>query len=73
MVHCQQPCLKVFPTAPDSATEVMRWGLQMPADHLEKGVILRRVLRGLFLPLNEDEALARKVYQHFSTVAPPLN
>jgi len=73
MVHCQQPWLRVFSAAPQSAPEIMRWGLQMPADHLEKGVILRRVLRGLFLPLEEDEVLARKAYQHFSTVAPPLN
>jgi hypothetical protein len=45
----------------------------MPDDHLEKGVILRRVLRGVFLPLEQDEVLAREVYQHFLTVSPPLN
>jgi len=73
MVHSQQPCLTVFPTTPHSAPKIIRWGMQMSADHLEKGVILRRVLRGLFLPLEKDEALARKAYQHFSTIAPPLN
>jgi hypothetical protein len=73
MVHCQTSWLQVFFPAPNSATEIVRWGLQMPDDHLEKGVILRRVLRGVFLPLEQDEVLAREVYQHFLTVSPPLN
>ena len=73
MVHCQASWLQVFLPAPNSATEIVRWGLQIPDDHLEKGVILRRVLRGVFLPLEQDEVLAREVYQHFLTVSPPLN
>ena len=73
MVHCQESWLKVFLPAANSATEIMRWGLQMSDDNLEKGVILRRVLRGVFLPLEQDEVLAREAYRHFLTVAPPLN
>jgi hypothetical protein len=73
MVHCQQTWLSVFSGTKDSDSETTAWGLQTPADQLEKGVILRRVLRGLFLPLDKDESLAREAYQQFATIAPPLN
>ena len=73
MVHCQQTWLSVFSGTNDSDSGTTAWGLRTPADQLEKGVILRRVLRGLFLPLDQDEALAREAYQQFATIAPPLN
>jgi hypothetical protein len=39
---------------------------------LEKGVILRSRLRGLFVPREQDAALARRCYASFAASEPPL-
>lgn len=39
---------------------------------LEKGVILRARVRGLFCPRDADEAIATEAYRSFAAAAPPL-
>jgi len=73
MVHGQQAWLSPVDETGDNLSRPMGWRLKTPAAQLEKGVILRKVLRGLFLPLEKDELLAREAYQQFACVAPPLN
>lgn len=41
-------------------------------EQLEKGVILRSRLRGLYVPRDRDEVLAARAYADFSAAAPPL-
>jgi hypothetical protein len=41
-------------------------------EHLEKGVIRRVRVRGLFLPQGQDEELARAIYQQWIDEEPPL-
>jgi hypothetical protein len=41
-------------------------------EHLEKGVIRRARLRGIFLPADNDQALALECYRELVTASPPL-
>ena len=57
------------------ATETTRtlWGSRTPDRPLEKGVILRQRVRGVFLPREKDTMLAEKAYAQFQALDPPLN
>lgn len=56
--------------------ETGHWSLYVShrlfAESLEKGVIRRARLRGLFFPRERDEVLALAAYQAFSSAEPPL-
>ena len=42
------------------------------AERLEKGVILRSRIRGLFVPRDHDTELAQSEYRRFAASEPPL-
>lgn len=42
------------------------------AEHLEKGVILRARVRGVFLPRDDDRQIAAQCYRAFAAAEPPL-
>ena len=73
MIHPQESSLTILPDQKNSPIGTARWGVRMPGDYLEKGVILRKRVRGIFLPLERDEILAWETYQQFLALAPPLN
>ena len=73
MVHPRDPALAILPSEESDNGESACWGMQMSGDYLEKGVILRRRVRGIFLPSERDEILAIEAYQQFLALAPPLN
>ena len=85
MILCRFPeqqlsYLEMTPAAESSlailpSTETTRtlWGSRTPDRPLEKGVILRRRVRGVFLPREKDTALAAKAYAQFQALDPPLN
>jgi hypothetical protein len=54
------------------ANEVGRISRELFAAFLEKGVILRARLRGVFLPRHGDAELAAEAYQQFLAAPPPL-
>ncbi|MDE0736836.1 MAG: hypothetical protein OSB47_13510 [Pirellulaceae bacterium] len=70
MTHPAEPSLAILPTTETTRT---LWGSRTPDRPLEKGVILRRRVRGVFLPLEKDTVLADKAYAQFRALAPPLN
>ncbi len=45
---------------------------QLRCEHLEKGVIRRARLRGIFVPSDNDQALALECYRELVTASPPL-
>lgn len=51
---------------------VVRLAHRLFAERLEKGVILRSRIRGLFVPRGHDEELARREYRRFAQSALPL-
>jgi len=85
MILCRFPeqqlsYLEMTPAAESSltilpATEATRtlWGSRTPDRPLEKGVILRQRVRGVFLPREKDTMLAEKAYAQFQALDPPLN
>ena len=73
MIHPRDPALSIFTDPKPGSEETICWGMQMAGDYLEKGVILRRRVRGVFLPAEQDEILAQEAYQQFLDLAPPLN
>ena len=70
MTHPAEPSLAILPSTEQTTT---LWGSRTPDRPLEKGVILRRRVRGMFLPLEKDTVLAGKAYAQFRALDPPLN
>jgi|GEM_PF-1606071 hypothetical protein len=70
MTSPAEPPLVILPTPETTRT---LWGSRTPDRPLEKGVILRRRVRGVFLPLERDTLLADKAYAQFKALDPPLN
>ena len=70
MTHPAEPSLAILPSTEQATT---LWGSRTPDRPLEKGVILRRRVRGMFLPLEKDTVLAGTAYAQFQALAPPLN
>jgi len=70
MTPAAEPALALLPSTETTRT---LWGSRTPDGPLEKGVILRRRVRGLFLPREKDTVLADKAYAQFQALAPPLN
>jgi hypothetical protein len=75
--YCQlvQPAdfLEQTVTLSDQPGAGLRLAYVVFQDHLEKGVIRRARVRGLFLPRERDAALAATAYQEFVASRLPLN
>jgi hypothetical protein len=71
MVHPADFRQTTFQWTTDSAPEV-RLAHRLFVERLEKGVILRSRIRGLFVPRSHDAELARSEYRRFAASEPPL-
>jgi len=71
MVHPADFRQTTFEWTTDSSPAV-RLAHRLFAERLEKGVILRSRIRGLFVPRSHDTELARSEYRRFAASEPPL-
>jgi hypothetical protein len=71
MVH-RGDCRQAELTAADETSSAVRIRHWLFEQSLEKGVILRARVRGLFLPRDRDLELARKCFADFASADPPL-
>jgi hypothetical protein len=71
MVHPADFRQTTFEWTTDSSP-VVRLAHRLFVERLEKGVILRSRIRGLFVPRSHDTELARSEYRRFAASEPPL-